>query len=174
MTIGSQLPGFTLTGTDDQQHSASDFSGKPILLIITCNHCPHARAYVKRIRALYEQFHDRIGFFAINPNDPARYPEDSFENMKPMSEALGINGYYLFDETQNLARVLGAQRTPEAFLFDSTGNLAYHGAIDDNEHAPQEVKNTYLEDAINAVLEHREVPVKETQPVGCSVKWKLG
>jgi len=174
MKIGDTIPAFTLIGTDDRQHSPSDFTGKPTLLIITCNHCPHARAYVSRIRGIHEQFSDRVGFLAINPNDPVRYPEDSFDNMKPMAEALGINGFYLFDETQDVARALGAQRTPEAFLFDADGQLVYNGAIDDNEREPQQVTKRYLEDAISAVLSGQEVAVKETQPVGCSVKWRNG
>lgn len=172
MIIGETLPSFTLIGTDDKHHSTSEHSGKPVLLIVTCNHCPHARAYIKRIRDLYERFKERIGFFAINPNDPVQYPEDSFENMKPMAASLGINGYYLFDETQDLARALGATRTPEVFLFDSLGKLAYHGAIDDNERNPQHVTQHYLQESIKSILENRDVVVKETQPVGCSVKWR--
>jgi peroxiredoxin len=172
MRIGDNIPPFELKGTDDRLHDIVEYSGKPIVLVITCNHCPHARAYVQRIRDLYAKYKNQIGLFAINPNDPVQYPEDSFENMKPMATSLGINGYYLFDETQELARALGATRTPEVFLFAADGRLSYHGAIDDNEREPNNVNRHYLEDAIKAVLESKEPAVRETLPTGCSVKWR--
>mgnify|MGYP006252523535 CR=1 FL=1 len=113
-----------------------------------------------------------VGIFAINPNDPVKYPEDSFKNMKPMAEAFGIGGNYLFDETQEIARALGAQRTPECYVFDTNSKLAYHGAFDNSWDNAANVTQRYLENAVDAVLAKQSPAIAETPAVGCSVKWK--
>jgi len=65
----------------------------------------------------------------------------------------------------------GAERTPEVFLFDRDRKLVYHGAIDDSRDEGA-VTQRYLRDAIEAVLAGDEPPVRETPPVGCTVKWR--
>ncbi len=174
MQLNTPLPDFKLKGTDNRLHSTADFHGKDaVVIIFTCNHCPYARAYVSRIAALADEYaKHNMGFYAINSNDPMQYPEDSFENMLPMSEALHLNGNYLFDESQEVAKTFGAQRTPEIFLFNKDKKLSYHGAIDDNWQFPAEVKTYYLKNALEALLSGKDVPDKTTQAVGCSVKWK--
>ena len=79
---------------------------------------------------------------------------------------------YAVDATSNLARAFGATRTPEAFLFDKDGKLVYHGTIDDNGQEPDKVENAYLKNALEAVLGGRDVPVKETKSIGCSIKFR--
>jgi peroxiredoxin len=109
---------------------------------------------------------------AINPNDPQKYPEDSFPKMKERAQEKGFNFPYLYDETQETARAYGAQRTPEVFLFGRDGTLLYHGTIDDNYEDPKAVKNHYLREALDAALTDEEPPVVETRPIGCSMKWR--
>src|SRR5574341_1000410 len=108
----------------------------------------------------------------INSNDPARYPDDSFEAMQVRAREKGYPFPYLFDETQEVARAYGATRTPEIFLFDAGRTLRYHGAPDDNFEDPKAVKSTYLRDAIDALLAGRPVPAASTAPKGCTIKWK--
>jgi hypothetical protein len=108
---------------------------------------------------------------AVNGNDAEKHPGDSFEEMIARSRAQAFTFDYLHDPTQELARALGSQRTPEVFLFDSDRRLVYHGAIDDNR-GDRAVTQHYLTDAIVALLEGREPPVADTPPVGCTVKWK--
>ena len=109
---------------------------------------------------------------AINANDAVKYPEDSFEKMKERVKEKHFNFPYLRDETQEVARAYGAERTPEVFLFDKAGTLRYHGVIDDNYDDPAAVKVKYLRDAIDAVLSGKQPPTAETKPVGCTIKWK--
>jgi len=77
---------------------------------------------------------------------------------------------YLHDADQSLAHALGAQRTPEVFLFDSERRLVYHGAIDDNRDASA-VERHYLRDALDALLEGRATGLVQSEPIGCTVKW---
>lgn len=172
MKLGSTLFPFQLLGALNETVSTEDVDGRAALLIFTCNHCPYARAYVTRIAQLRSEFPESELFIAaINPNDAEKYPEDSFENMAEMSAELTLDNNYLWDETQLVAETYGAQRTPEAFLFDKEGILQYKGAIDDNWESPGEVTQHYLKDAIEAVLNDQSPDLAETDAVGCSIKW---
>jgi peroxiredoxin len=92
--------------------------------------------------------------------------------MKERAQAKGFNFPYLHDETQEVARFYGAERTPEFFVFDKGGVLRYHGALDDNYDNPNGVKSQYVRDALDAVLAGDAPAVAETPPVGCTIKWK--
>jgi hypothetical protein len=78
---------------------------------------------------------------------------------------------YLYDESQEVARALGSERTPEAFVYDAGRRLVYHGAVDDSREE-DEVTTHYLRDAIEAALAGEMPPVTDTPPVGCTLKWR--
>ena len=115
--------------------------------------------------------HQGVRVAAVNSNDVSRYPEDSFEQMKARAEKRYFPFDYLLDEDQAVARALGAERTPEIFLFDAERRLRYHGAIDDSRD-DNAVTRSYLREAIEALLAGDQPPVTETESVGCTVKWK--
>jgi len=71
-----------------------------------------------------------------------------------------------------VATAYGAERTPEVFVFDEKRTLRYHGRIDDNVYESNQVRQHYLRDALDAILQGRAVPTKDTEPVGCTIKWK--
>lgn len=174
LQIGAQAPAFSLRGVDDKTHSLDELKGeKGTVVIFSCNHCPYVKAYEDRIIELAKAYQPKgIAFVLINANDPVKYPEDSFENMKKRAQEKGYPFPYLWDETQEIAKAYGAERTPEVFLFDSQLKLRYHGTIDDNWEDPAKVTKRYLKDALEALLAGREPEVQETQPVGCTIKWK--
>ncbi len=130
------------------------------------------QAWEDRLSAISRDYADRgVRVVAVNSNDAANYPEDSFEEMQKRATAQGFAFDYLYDEPQAVARELGAERTPEVFLFDRDRKLVYHGAIDDSRDEA-EVSQQYLRDALDAVLSNEEPAVSETPAVGCTVKWK--
>jgi peroxiredoxin len=176
MEIGDKLFDFKLKGTDGNTYDKYTYADRyALLLIITCNHCPYSRAYWNRIKKLYERYEeDNLGIMTINPNDAEQYPQDSFENMKDMAEQLGNTFVYLHDETQEVAKKLGAMRTPEVFLFNANRELVYRGAIDDSWENENMVTRVYLEDAIEYTLDGMEIDYPEIPPVGCTIKWKPG
>ena len=112
-----------------------------------------------------------VAIVAFNSNDADRYPEDSFERMREHAKDAGFPFDYLHDAHQELARALGAERTPEVFVFDRERRLVYHGAIDDNRDEDA-VSATYLRDALEAILSGNAVALADTPPVGCTVKWR--
>jgi peroxiredoxin len=174
LKIGDRAILFTLPGVDGKTHSLEDYlGGRAVAVIFSCNHCPYVRAWEDRMVAIQRDYTERgVQLLAINANDDVKYPEDSFGKMKERAVEKGFNFPYLRDETQEVALAYGAQRTPEVFLFDRLGVLRYHGAIDDNYEDPAAVRRHYLREALDAVLEDRELPVSDTPPVGCTVKWK--
>ena len=174
LKIGDPAPSFNLLGIDGKYHSLEDFKDKKVVVVMfSCNHCPTVKAYEDRFVEFQRDYGDKgVILIAINPNDDKKYPEDSFENMKIRARERGFNFPYLRDETQEVARAYGAERTPEVFVLDEKRILRYHGRIDDNVYEPDKVRHKYLRDAVDAILEGREVPIKETEPVGCTIKWK--
>jgi peroxiredoxin len=173
LMLTTEAPPFDLPGVDGRNHSLDDYAEAPALAVVwSCNHCPYVQAWEGRMIELQRELGDR-GFrlVAINSNDAEAYPEDSFEAMQQRAQQQGFNFDYLYDEDQSALRVYGAERTPEVFLFDADRKLVYHGAIDDSRDETQ-VSERYLRDAIEAVLAGQEPAVRETPPVGCTVKWR--
>lgn len=171
---GDKAIPFELPGVDDSSHALADYADKEaVAVIFTCNHCPYARAWEDRLIGIQADYAARgVQLTAINANDAKKYPDDSFPRMKEHAEKKGFNFPYLYDESQEVARTYGAERTPEIFLFGKGGKLRYHGTVDDNYEAPAAVKSHYLREALEAVLAGREPSTTETTPVGCTIKWK--
>lgn len=168
------LPEFSLKGTDGMEHGPSPGGdSNATLILFLCNHCPYVHRYTSRIKDLVEKYSSQgLEVFGINSNDASRYPEDGFENMAEIADRMGLGGNYLHDETQEVAQLFRPERTPEAYLFNGTGELVYRGAIDDNNANPKEVKTRYLEEAIDAVFLNKVIQISYEAPVGCTIKWK--
>jgi peroxiredoxin len=173
IALGTDAPEFDLPGVDGRNHKLEDYEDVDALVLIqSCNHCPYVQAWEGRMMDLQRELGDRgVRIVAVNSNDADAYSEDSFEEMKARAERRGFNFDYLYDESQQIARELGSERTPEVFLFDRDRRLRYHGAIDDSRD-PGGVTQPYLRDALEAVLDGRAPEPTETPPVGCTVKWR--
>ncbi|MFT5512567.1 MAG: peroxiredoxin [Bacteroidia bacterium] len=176
MEMGNKLFKFELPATNGEIYNNFDFADRSaLLIIITCNHCPYANAYWKRINKLSTRYEeDNLAVVCINPNDANRYPDDSFDNMREFMKQTKYAFIYLRDQSQQIAKKLQATRTPEAFLFNSKRELVYRGAIDDSWDNDKAVTQVYLEDAIEMSLDGLEVDFPKIQPVGCSIKWLPG
>ena len=174
LKIGSPAPDFNLHGIDGKNYSLNSFKDKKaVIIIFSCNHCPYVQAYEGRIKQIKAEYEDRgVAVVAINSNEDADYPEDSFENMKQRAKEQKFNFPYLRDEDQSVAHDFDATHTPEIFLFDEKRKLAFHGKIDDNWQEPNKVQNHYLKNALDELLAAKEISVPETFTIGCTIKWK--
>jgi len=163
-----------MKNVDGREVSIADVQGtKGTLVIFSCNACPWAKAWEKRIVALGNSWQKKgVGVVVVNSNDPGRVAEDDYATMQKHAKERGMSYPYVVDATSDVARAFGAAHTPEAFLFGADGKLAYHGTIDDNAKEPGKVKTRYLEDALKAVAAGREVAVKETKALGCGIKFR--
>jgi len=183
LAIGSAAPDFSLPGVDGKIHRLADYAASPVLVVVfTCNHCPIAQMYEKRIQQLERDYRDRgVALVAIQPNDPKalRIDEldssdisDSLEEMKIRAEYKHLSYTYLYDgETQSVTRAFGPQATPHVFVFDKERRLRYEGRVD-NSYRTEMVNTQDARNAIDALLAKREVPVKHTGVFGCSTKWQ--
>jgi peroxiredoxin len=173
LSLGTTAQPFSLPGVDGRTHSLEDYADAPALALVwSCNHCPYVQAWEERMIALQRDYGDR-GFrlVAVNSNDTDRYPADSFEAMQERARKRGFNFDYLYDADQSVARAYRPERTPEVFLFDRDRQLVYHGAIDDS-YDETAVEQHYVRDVLDALFAGEHLPVTETPPVGCSVKWR--
>lgn len=172
--IGDKATDFKLKSVDEKYYSMADYkNAKGFIIVFTCNHCPFAVKYQDRINNLARTYKDKgYVLLAINPNDPAVQPADSFEKMKERAKEKDFAFPYLFDEGQKIYPQYGATKTPHVFLLDKNQIVKYIGAIDDNVDDAGAVKEHYLENAI-AALEKGEKPSPDvTKAIGCSIKKK--
>lgn len=175
--VGDTVADFKLKNVNGKMVSLSDFaSSKGVIVIFDCNTCPYSKAYNDRILELNKNYASK-GFpvVAIQPNDPAISPGDSFDEMVKQAERKKYDFPYLFDETQSVARTFGATNTPHVFLLKNNGgkfSVAYIGAIDDAPRDAAGVSKKYVEEAISALLSSKDVPSTKTKAIGCTIKWK--
>ncbi len=183
LSIGASAPDFKLPGVDGKTYTLNSFKNANILAIVfTCNHCPTAQAYEERIRQLASDYAAKgVALVAINPNDPRSinldelgYTDlsDSYEEMKIRAKEQHFNFPYLYDgETEVTSRAYGPIATPHIFIFDKDRKLRYSGRIDDVEKPTKTPHTMDARNAIEALLNNKEVPVTTTKVFGCSIKW---
>ncbi len=178
LTIGSIAPNFSLPDTvSGKTIDLSNFKNKirGIVIIFSCNHCPWVIKWEDKMIELARKFEPKgVPFIVISSNDIIKYPQDSPTEMAKRAKQKNYPFPYLFDETQEVARLYGAQVTPHIFLFDSDLHLIYRGAIDDNPDKENRPTQEYLKDAIEALLANKPDLIKTstTKAIGCSIKWK--
>lgn len=173
---GQKAPDFTLPAANGGTiHLANELkSHAAVVVMFICNHCPYVKAYIPRLVQLQQEFAGKgqVRFIAIGSNDAATYPEDSFENMKATAAQWGLNFPYVRDESQDVARAYGAERTPEIFVLDAQGVCRYEGGIDDNYQHPDKVTQKPLREALVALALKKPVSQPQTFAIGCTIKWK--
>jgi peroxiredoxin len=167
---------FELPGTDGRRHTLESIRGaKGTVVMFICNHCPYVKAVVAKIvRDMAELRPHGIGSIAIMSNDPAAYPEDSFDNMKAFAAQHGFTFPYVLDGTQDVARAYGAVCTPDFFGFDSDLKLAYRGRLDASGRSSDPAASRELFDAMLSVARTGKAPRVQQPSVGCSIKWASG
>ncbi len=174
LKIGDVAPAFALQDVDDQTLALDSLTDKSALVVIfSCNHCPYVRAWEDRMIQIQADYAPKgVQLVAINANNAASHPADSFDNMKVRAREKGFNFPYLRDEDQSVAKAYGAERTPEVFAFDGERKLRYLGAIDDSYDDPNAVRVSYLRDALDAILGGTTPAIHNTPPMGCTIKWR--
>lgn len=173
--IGDIATDFSLENIDGNNVSLSDYKdAKGFIITFTCNTCPYAVAYEDRIEALNKKYASKgYPVIAIMPNNTEVKPGDNMEAMKARAKEKGFTFPYLMDKGQKIYPQYGATKTPHMYVLQKTkkGNVVkYIGAIDDNYQDANAVKVKYVEDAVDALLNGKDIEVKETKAIGCSIK----
>ncbi len=176
MPAGTAAPDFSLPDvTTGSLRTFGELSGpKGTLVVFLCAHCPYVVHVREKLSSLAtEYFPQGISTVAISSNDPVAYPEDSPENLRRMAEESDLPFPVLFDATQETARAYAAVCTPDFFLFDAAGTLAYRGRLDaSSPRNGQPLTGEDLERALDAVVSGAPVPAPWPPALGCSIKWK--
>ena len=166
---------FKLKSTENKLISLTDINGsKGTLIMFICNHCPYVKAIIKDLVDDCNQL-KKIGInaVAISANDPKNYPEDSFENMINFANKNSFSFPYLYDETQEIAKIYGAVCTPDFFGYNQDLKLQYRGRIMELKNlVPVRDKDSELKLAMQAIAETGQGPRKQIPSIGCSIKWK--
>lgn len=172
--IGSDLPKADvkmkdISGKDVSFKDAMKKNG--LLVMFSCNTCPYVIKNQERTNAISEYaIRNNIGVVLVNSNEAYRSGEDSYDAMKKYAKDQGFKWYYVVDNNSEVADAFGANRTPENYLFNKEGKLVYHGAIDDNPSDATAVKRNHLREAINELVANKEITVKTSRSVGCTIK----
>lgn len=173
-SFGWQAPDFALPNVDGRIVTRDVVMGKNGLLIMfICNHCPYVKAILPRLIVDVRELKTLgVNAVAIMSNDPADYPEDSFENMCAIAKDMAFPFPYLLDDTQQIAKDYGAVCTPDFFGFNNLGQLQYRGRFDESrkETAPNSTRDLFY--AMKQVAETGQGPKEQMSSIGCSMKWK--
>ncbi len=174
--IGLIIPDFSLPNVDGQMISTTDYkSAKGFIVIFTCNHCPFAKLYSKRMNDLNKKYSAlNIPLVAINSMDTLIYAEESFSKMKLKAESDSFNFPYLQDAFQTAGKNFGAEHTPTAYVIWKENNqwkIKYKGSIDDNGENPQ-IAKPFVANAVDELLNGQPVTNSETESFGCAIFYR--
>jgi len=177
VALGASAPDFRLPDPSGREWTLSAVDGPGGLLVaFICNHWPFVKHLRRELAEFWRESQARgLGVVAINSNDVTTHPADSPERMAEEIDEVGYTFPYLFDESQTVARAYGAACTPDFFLYDGGGRLAYRGQFDGSRPgsgAP--VTGEDLRAAADAVLDGRAPPADQHASVGCNIKWRPG
>jgi thioredoxin-related protein len=176
LPIGSALPKGDVTMKDirDEDISMKDAARKNGLLVMfTCNTCPYVVKNQERTRAICKYaMQNNIGVILLNSNEGDRDGGNSLAAMRQYAKTQKYDWYYVVDKNSEIADAFGANRTPENFLFDKNLKLVYHGAIDNNPSDANRVTRQHLKEAVNNMLLGKDVVLKESRSVGCTINRK--
>lgn len=169
--VGDKATDFKLKNVDGKMVSLADFKeAKGFIVIFDCNTCPYSKAYNERIIDLNEKYAAK-GFPVITINANDGYG-DSYEDMVRIANKKKYKFPYLYDETQAIAKTYGATNTPHVFVLNRELKVSYIGAIDDNARNAASASKKYVENAVDALLTGKSVPVTKTKAVGCGIRWR--
>lgn len=172
--LGKPCPDFDLPAVNGRSYRRQDIpAGRPFVVMFICNHCPYVKAIEDRLITLG---HDLsvldVPVYAICSNDARIKEEDSFENLRKRWQDKKYSFPYLHDESQSVARAFGAVCTPDFFVYDKDGRLAYRGRLDDSWKEPGQVTRRDLFEATRQLALGLKLSGKQTPSMGCSIKWK--
>jgi peroxiredoxin len=174
-TTQTIIPDFELRNIDNQYYNTNNSEAKGFVVVFTCNHCPFAQLYAKRLNELSEELKKlNVALIAINSMDTILYEDEGFEFMQEKAKKESSLYPYLQDADQKIGKLFVATHTPQAFvLWRENGQLIvkYQGAIDDNSNDSKKAHN-YTLSAVNALLKNKKIKVSKTKSFGCKIYYR--
>jgi hypothetical protein len=159
---------FPLLDLEGRIHSLEQNDARKVRVFVFLGlECPIARSYTPALNRLHAQFAaGRVELFGV-VSDTGATRAEAARHFAEFNARFPV----LLDAPGLLAAALQPTHTPEAFVLDAEGRLAYRGAIDnaweDIGRRRANVERHFLADAIRAALEGKAPAVARTEPVGC-------
>jgi peroxiredoxin len=173
MDLGTSAPSFSLPDVRTGELVSPAASGKPLLIMFICCHCPFVVHVRDELAHLGHDYSSKVDIIAISSNDVATHPADSPDNLKLMGDELGFTFSLCYDESQEVAKRYTAACTPDFFLFDAQHRLTYRGQLDGSRPSNDvAVDGRDLRAALAAVLAGKPVSATQYPSIGCNIKWK--
>jgi peroxiredoxin len=179
LTPGTQAPDFKGTDSNGVTHSLSQYRGKYVVLEWANKGCPYEQKHYLsgNMEALQKEWTDKgviwLSILSSAPGEQGNVtPAEENQYLKQMHAAPTAA---ILDPSGSIGRLYQAKTTPHIFVIDPTGKLIYQGAIDDKpttDLADIKTAHNYLNEALNAAMSGKPVPIASTRPYGCSVKYK--
>ena len=177
LSLGTKAPDFSLPSARGGTVCLSDFSdAKALLVIFMCNHCPFVKHVAPELARLAQEYQRQgVAVVGINSNDADSHPDDAPDRMAEQAELRGYTFPYLYDGSQEVAKVYRAACTPDFFVFDSERKLVYRGQMDSSRpDSDIPLTGEDLRQALDAVLAGEAVAQEQVPSIGCNIKWKPG
>lgn len=179
VATGDAAPDFTLTDTNGDTHSLSDFAGKTVILEWTNKGCPYVKKFYKEghMQGWQQAYTDNpdVVWLTICSSAPGKQGHMSAAEWNSYNAEKGVNATAtLMDEDGAVGHLYAAKTTPHIYVIDGDGVLRYQGAIDSvksSKTADIEGATNYLAAATDAVLAGADVQEHTTTPYGCGVKY---
>ncbi len=142
---------------------------KGMVLIFLAPDCPLSQYYTLPLRELAEKYSNQVAFAGIIPGK-----DSGLNEIQEYKERYLIPFELLMDEKLRMTRKLKATITPEVFLLNEKIEVIYSGAINDAAVdltvKRQVVRNHYLNEAIESMLNNQPISFKKTKAVGCIIE----
>ena len=186
LALGHKAAAFSLPDTDGNNVGLADYEGsKGLVVAFICNHCPYVIHIAPQLAKVAQQYQEMgIAFVAINSNDTQQYPDDNMAHMIQEKRSRDYPFAYLLDEKQDVAKAYSAACTPDIFLFDGAQKLVYRGQFDDSrplrissgnyDSSQHQATGSDLIQAMDALLDKRDIDTQQIPSMGCNIKWKAG
>lgn len=176
--LGKAAPALSLPDSNGKTVNVNDFKGKYVVLEWLNHDCPYVMAHYDsgNMPGLQKELTKKgVVWLSIISSAPGTQGHVNGEQANANTKKKGASPtHVLLDPDGKIGRAYGAKTTPHMYVIDPTGNVIYHGGIDNNRQAKgEEIKKSrnHVREALTEAMAGKEVSVKTSQPYGCSVKY---
>jgi thiol-disulfide isomerase/thioredoxin len=163
MQINEPAAGFELPDLKGVSHNLSQYRGKIVIINFWSSECPHSERTDRHLQTLLENWDGEVIALPVASNR-----NESAQLVAEAAESRGVR-QVLIDSEHVVADLYGAITTPHVFVLDREGILRYRGAVDDVTFRRRESTQSFLQEAVEALLDRQLPPLNETPAYGCAI-----
>lgn len=176
--VGEPAPNFSLPGDDGKPHTLADYKGKTVVLEWTNDGCPFVKKQYSggNMQSLQKTYTAKdVVWLSMISSAPGKQGSVDAAGAAALSNSRGAAPtHVLLDPKGEVGRLYAAKTTPQVFIVDASGKLAYAGGIDSIASAdPADIATAtpYVKNALDELLAGKAVTTAVTKPYGCSIKY---